>query len=56
MPENLRNAMKIHPVDTMDEVLAVALERPLPPAPEVEEQGAPLIAPSAGGDLPSAHQ
>ncbi len=30
VPENLRNAMKLHCVDTMDEVLAIALEQPLP--------------------------
>jgi ATP-dependent Lon protease len=29
IPENLREAMKLHFVDTMDEVLALALERPL---------------------------
>ncbi|HEU5452082.1 MAG TPA: S16 family serine protease, partial [Terriglobales bacterium] len=57
VPENLRNAMKIHPVDTMDEVLAIALERPLPPSPEVDEESAPMIAPTAGaGEHPSAHQ
>ena len=27
VPENLRSVMKIHPVDTMDEVLRIALER-----------------------------
>src|ERR1700757_300411 len=30
VPENLRNAMKLHFVDTMDQVLAIALESPLP--------------------------
>ena len=30
VPENLRNAMKLHFVETMDQVLAVALEQPLP--------------------------
>jgi ATP-dependent Lon protease len=29
LPENLREAMKLHFVETMDEVLQVALERPL---------------------------
>src|SRR6476659_9387391 len=30
VPENLRSAMKLHFVETMDQVLTVALERPLP--------------------------
>jgi len=29
IPENIRGAMKLHPVDNMDEVLRIALERPL---------------------------
>jgi ATP-dependent Lon protease len=45
VPENLRSAMKLHFVDTMDQVLAVALEHPLPEiVPQVGE-GAPAIAP-----------
>ncbi|MGZ4788219.1 MAG: S16 family serine protease, partial [Terriglobales bacterium] len=57
VPENLRSAMKIHPVDTMDEVLRVALERPLPQIPEevVEEaQAIPPLPPTVEG--PTAHQ
>src|ERR1700682_3142412 len=42
VPENLRSAMKMHFVETMDQVLAVALERPLP---EISEDGAQPIAP-----------
>src|SRR6201987_4973797 len=55
VPENLRNAMKLHFVDTMDQVLAVALERPLPdtPIPAEESQPIPLSPPSEG---PAAHQ
>ena len=30
VPENLRSAMKLHFVETMDQVLAIALEQPLP--------------------------
>jgi ATP-dependent Lon protease len=30
LPDNIKNAMKLHFVDTMDEVLALALEGPLP--------------------------
>src|SRR5450755_1080506 len=44
VPENLRNAMKLHFVDTMDQVLAVALERPLP-EPAVEGEGVAPLAP-----------
>jgi ATP-dependent Lon protease len=33
VPENLRTAMKLHFVDNMDQVLAVALEGPLPQMP-----------------------
>jgi ATP-dependent Lon protease len=32
VPENLRTAMKMHFVETMDQVLAIALEQPLPEA------------------------
>ena len=34
VPENLRAAMKLHFVKTMDDVLAFALERPLPDVPD----------------------
>jgi ATP-dependent Lon protease len=57
VPENLRNEMKLHFVDTMDQVLALALEQPLPkPMGEVEatQPIAPLPAPPAEG--PTAHQ
>jgi ATP-dependent Lon protease len=33
IPENLRKEMKLHFVDSMDEVLQIALERPLPDVP-----------------------
>ena len=58
VPENLRSAMKMHFVDTMDQVLSVALEGPLPePMAQVDEGArniAPPIAPQAEG--PTAHQ
>jgi ATP-dependent Lon protease len=55
VPENLRNAMKLHFVDTMDQVLAVALEKPLPQtAEEAAEPIAPIAPPSVEG--PAAHQ
>ena len=54
VPENLRNAMKLHFVDTMDQVLAVALETPLP---AVGEETAQPIAPiSQPGESPATHQ
>ena len=55
VPENLRSAMKLHFVDTMDQVLAVALEQPLPDAgiPTEATQPIPLSAPSEG---PTARQ
>jgi ATP-dependent Lon protease len=58
VPENLRSAMKIHPVDTMDEVLRVALEKPLPQLPEEDvdpTQAIPPIPPAAV-EGPTAHQ
>src|SRR6202040_2868159 len=33
LPDNIKNAMKLHFVDSMDEVLALALESPLPGPP-----------------------
>jgi ATP-dependent Lon protease len=38
LPDNIKSFMKLHFVDTMDEVLALALESPLPtPMPEAAE-------------------
>src|SRR5579872_7020972 len=38
LPDNIKNSMKLHFVDTMDEVLSLALESPLPaPLPEASE-------------------
>src|SRR5271168_2112976 len=58
VPENLRTAMKLHFVDTMDQVLAVALESPLPqPIPEVGTDGTQPIAPIPPSvEGPTAHQ
>jgi ATP-dependent Lon protease len=56
VPENLRNAMKLHFVDTMDQVLAIALESPLP---QLDEEVVQPIAPpltSDSTDAPTAHQ
>src|SRR5205814_3217257 len=55
VPENLRNAMKLHFVDTMDQVLAVALEKPLPAVGEETTQPIAGIAPQPT-EGPAAHQ
>src|SRR5712664_3953897 len=53
--ENLRNAMKMHFVETMDQVLAVALEQPLPQSSEETAQPIAPIAPLPA-ESPAAHQ
>ena len=57
VPENLRSAMKLHFVDTMDQVLQIALESPLP---KLEDQAAQPIAPppltTGSGESPATHQ
>jgi ATP-dependent Lon protease len=56
VPENLRGAMKLHFVDTMDQVLTIALVSPLP---KVEEEVTQPIAPpltTGNTDAPTAHQ
>ncbi len=52
VPENLRTEMKLHFVDSMDEVLQIALEHPLP---EVTET-APIAAIAAATEQPEARQ
>src|SRR2546425_2619217 len=55
VPENLRNAMKLHFVETMDNVLAIALESPLPQISDPAEQAiAPITTPPS--ESPTAHQ
>ncbi len=54
VPENLRNQMQLHFVNTMDEVLAYALERPLP---EVAEEPTTIpVVPTQPETAPTAHQ
>ena len=55
VPENLRTAMKLHFVDTMDQVLAVALESALPQMAEDATAIAPIATPAAG-EGPATHQ
>jgi len=54
VPENLRSIMKLRFVNTMDEVLAYALERPLPDVPDESPDIATLPPPP--GQAPTAHQ
>ena len=58
VPENLRNAMKLHFAENMDDVLAIALEGPLPKFVEdAETQGMPAVTPtSPSQQLPVQHQ
>jgi ATP-dependent Lon protease len=56
VPENLRTTMKLHFVDTMDQVLQIALESPLP---KIDDDSAQPIAPpltSGTPEAPAAHQ
>jgi len=54
VPENLRNEMKLHCVESMDDVLRLALEKPLPnPTAAVEPLAVP---PPQPGEAPTAHQ
>ena len=56
VPENLRTAMKLHFVDTMDQVLTIALESPLP---SIVEDGTQSIAPpltTTSPESPTTHQ
>jgi ATP-dependent Lon protease len=49
VPENLRKEMKLHFVDSMDEVLQIALEQPLPEVPE--SSPLPAIQPLPEGPI-----
>jgi ATP-dependent Lon protease len=55
VPENLRTAMKLHFVDNMDQVLAIALEAPLPQMAPDAEAMAPIATPPAA-EIPTARQ
>src|SRR6201993_1872219 len=52
LPDNIRNAMKLHFVDSMDEVLALALEKPLPTPVAEPTEVIPSVPPppSASGE------
>ena len=58
LPDNIKNSMKLHFVDTMDEVLALALENPLPSAlnaemPAEAEVLATVPQPEMNGNQPA---
>jgi len=53
VPENLKSAMKLHFVKTMDDVLALALESPLP---QVAEETPTIAALPPTPEPPVAHQ
>ena len=56
VPENLRSAMKLHFVENMDQVLALALESPLPQVPTETETISSITSPPAQGESPTARQ
>jgi ATP-dependent Lon protease len=54
LPDNIKNSMKLHFVETMDEVLALALEGPLPaPLPPAAEVLAAVPTADLTGNQPS---
>jgi ATP-dependent Lon protease len=56
VPENLRSAMKLHFVETMDQVLSVALEAPLPEVTAPVTEPLPAMTQPQAGESPAAHQ
>jgi ATP-dependent Lon protease len=53
LPDNIKTAMKLHFVDSMDEVLALALESPLPSLPPESEVLAAVPQTDVAGNLPA---
>jgi len=54
LPDNIKNSMKLHFVETMDEVLSLALEGPLPaPLPPAAEVLAAVPTADLTGNQPS---
>jgi ATP-dependent Lon protease len=56
VPENLRNQLKLRFAESMDDVLPIALERPLPEIVEEIAASQPLTSVSQPGDAPTTHQ
>ena len=53
LPDNIKKAIKLHFVDQMDEVLALALESPLPEALPVAAEVLAAVPPEIGANLPA---
>ena len=56
LPDNLKSAMKLHFVDSMDEVLKLALEAPLPELNEETPEVLAAVVPPAIGPEQRPHQ
>src|ERR1700748_2317583 len=56
LPDNLKKAMKLHCVETMDEVLKIALESPLPELKEETPEALAVVHAPVPQDQPRAHQ
>jgi ATP-dependent Lon protease len=56
LPENLKTAMKLHFVGTMDEVLKIALESPLPELKEETPEALAVVHAPVAQEQPRAHQ
>ena len=53
LPDNIKKAMKLHFVDSMDEVLALALESPLPTVLSSETDVLASVPPTMTANLPA---
>jgi ATP-dependent Lon protease len=56
LPDNIKNSVKLHFVDSMDEVLALALEGPLPTAASNETERLAAVPPATSeitGSVPA---
>jgi len=56
LPDNLKQAMKLHFVEQMDEVLQIALESPLPELKEETPEALAVLPAAVPQDQPRAHQ
>src|ERR1700740_1194094 len=56
VPENLRSEMKLHFVETMDDVLKMALVSPLPELKEETPEALAVVHAAVPQDQPQAHQ
>ncbi len=56
LPDNIKNSMKLHFVDTMDDVLALALEGPLPAPIPAEAEVLSSVPASESGPSSVARQ